>query len=100
MKSIIDYTNKIKAYAAAAKSIAPVENGTAAAGSYGIGENFMREGVLYKAKTAITAGDTLTLNTNYELDDPESVQIGNLKQALSNLGLTVVDGKLCAVYNT
>ena len=84
MKSIIDYTNKIKAYAAAAKSIAPVENGTAAAGSYGIGENFMREGVLYKAKTAITAGDTLTLNTNYELDDPESVQIGNLKQALSN----------------
>ena len=23
-----------------------------------------------------------------------------LKQALSDLGLTVVDGKLCAVYNT
>ena len=27
-------------------------------------------------------------------------EISNLKNALSDLGLTVVDGKLCAVYNT
>ena len=87
MKTIIDYTNQVKAYAAAAKSIAPVENGTTASGSYAIGVNFMRDGVLYKAKTAITAGDTLTLGTNYELADPESTQIGQLSsgiQALTN----------------
>ena len=84
MKTIIDYTNQVKAYAAAAKSIAPVENGTTASGSYAIGANFMRDGVLYKAKTAIIAGDTLTLNTNYELADPESTQLGQLKEALTD----------------
>ena len=26
-------------------------------------------------------------------------EVGNLKNTLSNLGLTVVDGKLCAIYN-
>ena len=26
-------------------------------------------------------------------------EVGDLKNTLSNLGLTVVDGKLCAVYN-
>lgn len=100
MKSVEDFANQIKSYASAAKSIAPVENGTTAVSSYQIGKEFMRQGVLYKAKTAITAGDTLTLNTNYELADPVSTQLDNVKNALSDLGLTVVNGKLCAVYNT
>lgn len=100
MKSVIDFANQVKDYAAAGKAIASVENGTTAVGTYAVGEQFIREGVLYKAKTSITAGDTLTLNTNYELADDLDTQIGNVKQALSDLGLTVVDGKLCAVYNT
>lgn len=43
---------------------------------------------------------TLTAD-DIETDDNTSVQdeIDSVKNTLSNLGLTVVDGKLCAVYN-
>ena len=84
MKSVVDLAEQVKDYAAAGKTIAPVENGTTAEGSYAVGEQFIREGVLYKAKTSITAGDALTLNTNYELADNLDTQIGNVKQALSD----------------
>lgn len=46
--------------------IAPVESTTSASRAYAIGEMFIKNHTLYKAKTAITAGDTLVLNTNYE----------------------------------
>lgn len=43
--------------------------------------------------------DDLEDALNDEIDDIDT-ELGNVKQALSDLGLTVVDGKLCAVYNT
>ena len=100
MKNVVDFANQIAGYAAAAKSIAPVENGDNAVGSYEIGDQFMRNGVIYKAKIAIDANDPLTLNTNYELESDLETQLSNVNEALSDLGLTVVNGKLCAVYNT
>lgn len=84
MKSSVDFANKVKEYTAAGKSIAPVENGETAVGSYAIGDQFMREGVLYKAKTTIDSGDSLVLDTNYELEDDVTTQLSSVKQALSN----------------
>ena len=43
--------------------------------------------------------DDLEDALNSEIDDIDT-ELGNVKNALSDLGLTVVDGKLCAVYNT
>ena len=90
MRSITEVeTNLVKPYIdakdiAVEKNIAPVENGTTSIGSYAIGEQFIRNNVLYKAKTAITAGDTLTLDTNYEAADDVTTQVSSLKQDLAD----------------
>lgn len=43
------------------------ESGTTASRAYAIGEYFCLGGQLCRAKTAISSGDTFTLNTNYEV---------------------------------
>ena len=63
-------------------SIAPTEDGVTVSQDYAIGEEFYRGGVLYKAKTAITAStawSSLVLNTNYE-----ATTFGSQIQALAN----------------
>lgn len=61
---------------------------------------------MYKATSAIASNQTITSGTNCtvkklgDLFNDVDSEVGNVKQALSDLGLTVVDGKLCAVYNT
>ena len=62
-------------------NIAPVEDGDNASQAYAIGEQFYRNNVLYKAKTAITLGtawSSLTLDTDYEVADNVSSQIQDI----------------------
>lgn len=66
-------------------NIAPVEDGDNASRDYAIGEQFYRNNVLYKAKTAITLGtawSSLVLNTNYEASGSVSSQIKALNTAI------------------
>lgn len=65
------------------EEIAPIESGTVASQAYAIGDHFIKNDVLYKAKTAIAQGETLTLNTNYEVADNVTDQLASLKEALS-----------------
>jgi len=60
--------------------IAPIENSATVSKNYAIGQQFIRNETLYKAKTALTSGTTwssLTLNTDYEESDPVVEQIGD-----------------------
>lgn len=46
-------------------NVAPVEYGSSAARNYAVGDFLiMKDGMLYKAITAISAGDTLVINSN------------------------------------
>lgn len=47
--------------------IAPVESGTTSSTAYAEDDLLLLNGTLYKAKTAIAVGDTLTVGTNIEL---------------------------------
>ena len=64
--------------------------------SYAIGDYTYYNGSLYRFTAAHSAGAWVGT-------DAQAVQLAedvvDLKNTLSNLGLTVVDGKLCAVYN-
>lgn len=78
MKTIVDYAEKVKAQHALNKTLAPVETDlTDASQAYAIGDQFIYDGVLYKAKTAIAQHDALVLNTNYEDADDITTQIKN-----------------------
>lgn len=62
------------------ESIAPREDGTTLTGSYSVGDQFIRAGVLYEALTSLTAGTafaSLTLNTDYKVADTLVEQIAN-----------------------
>lgn len=91
--------NQDKAYAA---NIAQVETSPATS-AHTAGTQIIYNGVLYDVTADIAANDVLATTgagANIAAADDVSEQISNVKQALSDLGLTVVDGKLCAVYNT
>jgi len=56
--------------------IAPVEHDAGASErAYAIGERFILNGAMYKATRAISVGDELVENTNYELADNVSTQL-------------------------
>ena len=61
-------------------------------------QNIVEDGNVVRKKLG-DLFDDLEVALDGEIDDVDS-ELGNVKQALSDLGLTVVDGKLCAVYNT
>ena len=76
MKTINNYASLVKEKHALNKTIAPVETDlTDASQAYAIGQNFIYDGILYKAKTAIAQHDALVLNTNYEAADDIATQI-------------------------
>ena len=78
--------------------VATVETSSTSAHAYAIGDLFILNGVLYKATAAIAVGGTITAGTNCQTATVGG-EVSDLKNTLNNLGLTVVDGKLCAVYN-
>lgn len=47
--------------------LAPFENGATSSAPYAVGDLLVRAGILYKAKTAIAAGDAFTVDTNIEV---------------------------------
>lgn len=55
-----DAVNKVQ------QGFAPIETASAAANNYAVDDLLVYNGVLYKAKTAIYIGDTLTVGTNIE----------------------------------
>ena len=55
-----DAVNKVQ------QGFAPIETSSAAANAYAVDDLLVYNGVLYKAKTAIYVGDTLTVGTNIE----------------------------------
>ena len=78
MKTINDYAELVKEKHALNKTIAPVETDlTDASRGYHIGEQFIIDGDLFKAKTEIAQHDALVLNTNYEPADDLTTQIKN-----------------------
>lgn len=81
-------------------SIAPVEDGATLSQGYAVGAPFIRGGVLYKAKVALTSGtsfSSLTLDTDYELETKIVDQLSSLNGALSNKAdsstVTTLSGK-------
>lgn len=75
--------------------IAPVEDSKTTSQSYSVGESFIRNNVLYRAKLPISQGtswSSLTLNTDYEAAPSVSAQ----NQTLSNKVGTVTSKTLAA----
>ena len=65
MKTIVNYAQKVKEQHALNKTLAPVETDLAdASRSYAIGEQFINDGNLFKAKTPIAQHDALVLIAN------------------------------------
>lgn len=63
---------------AAESLIAPIESDAGASErAYAIGERFILNNTMYKAKRAISIGDELVEGTNYELADDVSTQLDN-----------------------
>lgn len=88
MKTIVDYAQLVKQQHALNISLAPVETDpTASSQDYTIGQHFILDGELYKAKTAITRDDALVLDVNYEAAGSIEAQIETLdaeNQTLTN----------------
>ena len=94
MKTITEYTEKLKSFFLPSREIAPVEDANVSSANYSVGKQFIKDSQLCRAKTAISTGDTFVLNSNYELSSDVSSQI----QALTNLGFHVVNGKVYQKY--
>ena len=78
MKTIVNYAELIKEKHALNETIAPVETDlTDASQEYAIGQKFINDGILYRAKTPIAQHDALVLNTNYEAADDLETQLAN-----------------------
>lgn len=75
--------------------IAPVEDSTTSSQSYSVGESFIRNNVLYRAKLPISQGtswSSLVLNTDYEAAPSVSAQNQTLTNEIGTLSsLTTTD---------
>ena len=105
MKTIVEVAQNLikpfinsedKKYAA---NIAPVETSPATA-AHTAGTQLIYNGVLYDVTANIAADDPLATTgagANIALANKVTEQISSQKQALSDLGLQVIDGYLCCV---
>lgn len=84
MKTIIDFTNKVKSLVDGRMSnIANVET-SPSTHPYAVGKQLIFNGLLCKATSAIAVGDTLAVGTNLALSDNVVEQIYSLNQGLTN----------------
>jgi hypothetical protein len=60
---------------AAQQMIAPIQSNLTASKAYAVGEQFVYNGLLYKATAAIAQGGTITINGNCELADSVTEQL-------------------------
>ena len=89
MKTIEDYNTLVKTYIDTKDSAKAPTDHSSTATTYGVGSTTKYGHV--KVDDALSSTST---------NPVQNKKVYELKQALSDLGLTVVDGKLCAVYNT
>lgn len=76
MKTMLDYTNKIKPYF---QGVAKVEPTTTAAAAHSKGERFYLNGTLVEATADIAVGATIAVNTNVKAADDVETQIAKLE---------------------
>jgi hypothetical protein len=84
MKTIINFANKVRSLVDGRMSnIANVEESPSTR-AYAVGKQLIFNGLLCKATSAISVGDTLAVGTNLALADNVVEQIYSLNQGLSN----------------
>ena len=84
MKTIIDFTNKVKSLVnGRISNIANVEE-SPSTHAYAVGKQLIFNGLLCKATSTIAVGDTLAVGTNLALSDNVVEQIYSLNQGLTN----------------
>ena len=84
MKTIIDFANKVRSLAdGRISNIANVEE-SPSTHAYAVGKQLIFNGLLCKATSAISVGDTLAVGTNLALSDNVVEQIYSLNQGLTN----------------
>lgn len=91
MHTFKEYADLVKKEHALNKTIAPNETGTTASRAYAVGEQFIRNGILYKVTTAIASGATwANISSSYEAASNVTAQVTSLKEtfAASNIELT------------
>ena len=66
--------------------------------TYAVGDKVSYAGNVYSCISAISTPEAWD-STHWDQVDPIQDQVDDVRNTLNNLGLTVVDGKLCAVYN-
>ncbi len=66
--------------------VAPIQSNLTASKAYAKGEQFIYNGLLYKAKSSITSGATITIGTNAELADCVTKQIKEYKETSITTG--------------
>lgn len=94
---LTDSRNAADVYSWAKASTKPTYNGSeinTSAAQTGTAQSSVASTIASGTSMDAAIGDLLNNDVTINTD------LGNVKQALSDLGLTVVDGKLCAVYNT
>lgn len=79
------------------QQISPIENSSVASSAYGIGEYLQLNGILYITTAEIHVGDNLVVDTNIE-EIKVSEELLKIIQIINDLGLSVVNGKLCVTY--
>ena len=91
MKTIIDFTNKVKTLVnGRISNIANVEE-SPSTHPYTVGKQLIFNGLLCKVTSAIAVGDTLAVGTNLALADNVVEQIYSLNQGLTNSLNEIVD---------
>lgn len=72
--------------------LAPIQTTLVASKPYAIGEQFVYQGLLYKATTAIAQGGTITINGNCELSGDISQQLSNIQSGNEPITISVTTG--------
>ena len=91
MKTIVDFTNKIKEKFTMRKDIAPVESSSTASRAYSAGDNFYYGSLLQKATTDIAQGASLVGGTNFENADPVCTTLQNLSTEVTSVKETLTN---------
>ena len=96
MHTITQYTQALAGSFLKQKATAPVEDSTTSAHAYTVGKHLIYNEVLYKVTAPIAIGDALVVNTNISATNV----ITEVEASGQDIGLSIVDGKLCVTYET
>ena len=84
----------------AVQMIAPIESTLVASKAYAIGDQFVYEGLLYKATAAIASGGSIVIGTNCTLADCVTKQIQNMTvKTYTRSGQTTASGNFVTPFD-